>query len=255
MRIEYTTLIKNDYFGVNALSKSFLSAFYKSPAHAQMKKETSSMTFGTLFHEYILEPEKFKEKYIFTALNLATKEGRKFKEDNKDKIIFKEQELTALENMKRNFLKTNYDNVSMGEILENSIIEQGIIAQCSLEERKFKMKIKPDFIYQKSVIFDIKTINNIKNLYYDCRDFFYDWQSEIYRFIVSFHYGFPTDFIFLFVETKFPYGIMKITIDSHAIPEIENTIRKYHNWIVAGRPAEIYTEKIKKIKIRRNYED
>lgn len=50
------------------LSYTSAKEFYKSPAHyllykSGVKKETAALTFGSAFHVYVLEPEKFNDTY------------------------------------------------------------------------------------------------------------------------------------------------------------------------------------------------
>ena len=67
-------MIKKDipqmiYRGDPALSRSDIFEMRKSPMHFRYaldhpREETTAMAFGTALHCYVLEPEKFAERYV-----------------------------------------------------------------------------------------------------------------------------------------------------------------------------------------------
>jgi len=59
---------QEDYFKIDRMSNSSLSNFKRSPRHylwhkENPKDETEAMVFGSAFHCYVLEHEKFEEQY------------------------------------------------------------------------------------------------------------------------------------------------------------------------------------------------
>lgn len=259
MKIMKTELIKEDYWKVKALNKSFLSNFYVSPAHAYTYKETKAKGDGKLFHELVLEPEEFNRHYVVTNYNLSTKEGRKFKEENKDKEIIKVWDFDKFSRMKENLLcnqfRHNLHTTNFGNIINNGIIEQGILATSVIDDIEFSIKIKPDIIYEFDdmiYVFDLKTVEtaNIKRFSYDALNYKYHWQDSLYTEIVYHHYEKTVRFIFVLVEKSPPFGVRYVELVSkynedlkkNSLMDIEAVIEDYHTWQLQGGDRSICYE-------------
>ena len=71
-----------DYRNDEAFSRSQLFKLSKSPAHFKYalenpEVETPALAFGTAFHAYVLEKDKFDSEYIVAPkLDRRTKEGK-----------------------------------------------------------------------------------------------------------------------------------------------------------------------------------
>lgn len=251
MLIKSTSIIKDDYNEVQALRKSFLSDFSISPAHAFVRKETKCLTDGVLFHEIVLEPDVFLDKYVITDLNLATNDGRRFKEENNERIIIKKKDVEKFYKMAENLLScVDYvpNEETFENIINNGTVEQGILAECELDGIEFGLKVKPDIVYEtdeKIYCYDLKTVDNANlGLFQKNAKFFkYHWQDYLYSEVLKAHYGKPVDFIFVLVEKSAPHGVHKVTIKPFENVnvgvtrwryEIEECITKYHAWLFDG---------------------
>lgn len=269
MKIENTALISTDvdYYQLKAFSKSFLSKFHISPAHAFAQYGTKALNEGRMFHELCLEPDIFSQHYAVTSLSLATKEGKAFKEKNIGKEIIKKKDLTnyfSIRDRLYNFpFYFDTHSMSMGEIIKNSIVEQGIIADVKLAEIAglVQVKIKPDYVYEKEndvFCFDLKTIDSAsKQLKWDFQKYKYDWQSALYSHVLQAHYKKPVRFIFVMCEKSPPYGVKYVEIveDTSPLSDIEETIYRYHEWELRGGDTdECYLPTINKVYIWRDNE-
>jgi hypothetical protein len=213
-----------------------------------------------------LEPELFSRNYAITNLNLATKEGKQYKIDNNDKEIIKVWDFDKFNHMKENLLNFDYclhnpiKTVKFGEIINNSIIEQGILADVECTNKggdvlPVTVKVKPDIIFQwheMIYIFDIKTVEtaNLRKFYYDSLNYKYHWQDTLYSLVVSAYYKLPVKFIFVLVEKSAPYGVRYAQISSDCLDDIEKVIFDHHTWQMrGGNISECYLPEINKIEI------
>jgi hypothetical protein len=267
MKIKMTEVLSKDidYYSLPILSKSFLSNFSISAAHAFNKKETKALCDGISFHELVLEPDEFKKHYAITDLNLATKEGKEFKNVNEGKTILKAWDFDSKNQMKNNLLKfefvTKNKTFTFDKILKKSTIETGYLAYCEIEvedehgKRKIEvtLKCKPDFHWKMNNIlycFDLKTVTsaNIGLFVKNAKFYKYNWQSELYSKILSFHYGMPVQFIFVLCEKLPPYGIRLARIKSDCIKQIDNVILEHDEWLRNGADeTKCYSPEIEEI--------
>jgi len=260
MQIINTEIITNDYYKVPALSKSFLAKFAISPAHAFTRTKSKALGDGKLFHEFVLEPEIFNANYAITSLSLATKEGKEFKENNKNKEIIKTHDMEKYISMRNNLLNFDFffcnDSMTFGEIIVNSIIEQGFFATARIYDIEFSIKIKPDLYLEHDntiLIFDLKTVENAyKNQRWDFINYKYDWQSELYKTVMQARYpDKQIRFIFVLCEKNQPFGIRYVEVFSpHALNRIEDVILLHHEWELSGGDKSIiYSPSIEVLEI------
>lgn len=97
-----------DYHGKGCVSASTIKDFIKRPslywfrhvAKLEKKEASDAMRFGSSFHEFILEPEKFKETHAFLppSFNGRTKEGKELKSsiEESGKIILEQSDYETL---------------------------------------------------------------------------------------------------------------------------------------------------------------
>jgi hypothetical protein len=72
-----------NYYDRQEVSNSDIKLLLTSPLHyikKEKRKVTPAMEFGTNFHSFFLEGEKFGNETIITDLNLTTKEGKEVKQ-------------------------------------------------------------------------------------------------------------------------------------------------------------------------------
>ena len=97
-----------EYHSHNSISASGLKTIYKKSINHYFNsgfKMTDAMNFGSAVHSAILEGGH--DIAVLPELNLRTKEGKKIKQDfindNKGKIVIKQEEEEAINKIKRNF--------------------------------------------------------------------------------------------------------------------------------------------------------
>jgi hypothetical protein len=246
-------LIEQDYYKVDALSKSFLSKFSRSPAYAFLDMDTKAMKEGRAFHEYMLEQDEFVKNFVFCPhVDMRTKEAKEFVENEKDRTVLKNQLSYAFPKMKIEINRKTFMNIPFRDIIEEGIIEQGYLADAETNNMRFSIKCKPDLLYiheDTVYIFDLKTCTNATAFTKDVYSYKYDWQSELYKLIIGHAHGLNTEFIFMPIEKTPPFGAMFYKVVSeYALSNIIDTIIEYHQWkLRGGDMQEGYGDQIKNI--------
>lgn len=147
------------YHGMDGISGSNLSLLAESNKHLDNKSlfnlgESDALTFGTLVHNLVLEPENFSQEFaVSEKLNLRTNQGKAdlaaFKEANKDRIVINEDDLIKAEAMTKNAMAI------CGDIIKNGIKERSYFVQ----DDELLLKIRPDCYCAKTGDeWDLKTI-------------------------------------------------------------------------------------------------
>lgn len=164
-----------DYFAAEAISVSGLKKLKKSPAHfkeAEEKAETEAMAFGSAYHCYILEPERFeKEYYVFddsVVCGALIAKGVKSPRATNDYKAWRESELnfadgkTLIEKPDFEKIKAMKDRLFSHPyakmLLTNGEAEVGLAGTIQTQSGPITVKLKPDYIKAgKHIIVDLKT--------------------------------------------------------------------------------------------------
>jgi exodeoxyribonuclease VIII len=164
-----------DYHGIESISVSGLKKIKVSPAHykdGEAKEPTDAMTFGTAYHCFILEPEKFeKEYYIFDDSVVcgaliakgaksprATDDYKQWKKSEMSfadgKILLDKEDAEKLKAMKDRLFSHPYAKM----LLTNGRPEVGITGTLETMAGQITVKMKPDYIKDKKhIVVDLKT--------------------------------------------------------------------------------------------------
>lgn len=164
-----------DYFASDAISVSKMKKIKVSPAHykeAEEIVETDAMRFGSAYHSFVLEPEKFEsEYYIWDDTSVcqvligegyksprATKDYKAWQESEMriigDKHIVKKEEFERIKAMKDRLFSHPYANM----LLSKGDPEVGIGGTIKTIAGEIEVKLKPDYIkVAKHIIVDLKT--------------------------------------------------------------------------------------------------
>jgi len=202
---------KIDYYDRKEVSNSDIQLLLTSPLHylkKQKRKTTPAMEFGTNFHSYFLEPEKFANQTIITDLDLTTKDGKKVKAEalESGKRIIKQDEFNKIVEMRNSLIAHPLSFIFNGNIeVETEIYFNWDGIDC---------RSKLDLINNDiETIVDLKTIadcskaeNSVK---YD-----YTTQGVFYEKAVYEETGKHYDFVFAFVEKESPFGVKFITVSN-----------------------------------------
>lgn len=157
------------------ISASALKKIKVSPLHyreAEEEKETDALLFGSAYHTYILEPDKFdKQYYIFDDAVIcgaliakgaksprAMKEYKEWKDAQLSfadgKTTIDKEDFDTLVKMKARLMAHPYARM----LLSNGRNEVAYMGEIETEAGTIKVKIKPDHFNQnKKIITDLKT--------------------------------------------------------------------------------------------------
>lgn len=154
-------LSQEEYFAIDAVSKTDLSFMAKSPLHylkrKELMKETDAMRLGTLLHMALLEPARFRDSYIVEPvampdgeeINRRKKDHRAFldgfREKNKDKLIVTEKQFDSLVGM----LQQASSNPEISNVLNMKGMQE---VAGTWETNGVLCKGRADFIYEHPTI-------------------------------------------------------------------------------------------------------
>jgi hypothetical protein len=141
-------LLNDDYHRLAGISGSNLSLLAESNRHLDNKKlfnlgDTPALTFGTLLHTFVLEPDSIIDRYVVMPEKFAPKaesgvsmvQAKKdWKEANAEKIVVEAEEFKKAERMATNVSAICGDIIEAG-IKERSLFVDidGIICKCRLD--------------------------------------------------------------------------------------------------------------------------
>jgi hypothetical protein len=200
-----------DYHASNAIGSSILKKIAsKSLAHAltQEFNQTDAMILGSAIHAAILEPETFKEEFVFSPkFDRRTKVGKEaaalFEEQAQGKTILTEDKKEIINGVIKSL---NSHRVAKGML-------SGGEAEYSYyhvdEETGLTLKCRPDYANHGALI-DLKTCQDASHdgFMRACFNLGYHIQAAFYLDVYNKANGTNlNEFFFLAVETSSPYAI------------------------------------------------
>ncbi len=256
----YPTLSNDDYHSHNSISRSGMKVFNESPykywAHyinpnRPSKKSTKAMDFGSAFHTFVLERDKFYEEYVLEPrtsklpkvgrlkdLGKAEFERQKseklevelanknlleeFSLNQSNKKILKLQDWTLLKSMKTSL----QSNSEAWELLQNAIYEQSYFWRD--QESGLLIKARPDALHINMIV-DLKTIVCADSRPYQraMMDEWYHVQGAIIREGVRELEGRDIpNVINVCVEKEYPWEVGIKIISEQALDEGRNKYKK-----------------------------
>lgn len=210
------------------LSASSMKLLKKSPMHYREHEQetTDAMVFGSAYHCFILEEDKFKDRYFILdeseILSILLGEGskspratNKYKEWKENqltraegKILLDDSTFLKMQKMKRRLFQHPFAKM----LLTNGEPELAIFAEFeTFDGTTGKAKIKPDNIKRKKrVIVDLKTCNSaaLKDFPRHAADLDYHIQAAYYKDVIEQMEGtgLPWRFMFVAQEKEAPYA-------------------------------------------------
>lgn len=210
------------------ISASGLKKLKISPAHFKEEdeeKETDALLFGSAYHCFILEPDKFKDKYyIFDdsiVCGALIAKGAKSPRSTNDyktwyageisfsdgKILIDKADFDKLDAMRYRLMNHPYAKM----LLNNGINEQGYMGEIETEAGNISIKIKPDHVNEgKKIIVDLKTCMDasIDGFTRHAADLDYHIQASFYSDIIEKIAGDGRAYKFFFIaqEKKKPFA-------------------------------------------------
>ena len=238
-------LTLNDVYPV---SNSRLTAFKRSPKHllhylTRPKDQTPAMLFGTAFHCYLLQPEKFADLYaVAPELDRRTKEGKMewevFSALNADKSILGKSDFDKIVDM----FMAIYANPVASDILKD-LVSKETDRNWINEDTGVPMRGIIDGIGQGFMI-DLKTCADA-DPYKFARDAYnmnYHRQAAIY--LDSHPDGKFMDYYIIAIEKDAPYGCSVHELSDELIDagrkQYIDMLIEYQAWVEAGMPEAGY---------------
>lgn len=202
-----------EYNNAPGIRSSLLKVIDKSPAHANDSlvnppSQTAAMRFGTAFHCFILEPQKFADQYSVFEGDRRTKEGK----DKYEEIIASGRLVLSLD---------DYDTITaMASAIGNDADASALLrdpagkAEVSVfwedDYTGLKCKCRPD-LWVGDTLYDIKSTLDASPI---------GFPHEVKKFgygLSAVHYMAGTQakrFIFIAVEKKAPYAVALYELDA-----------------------------------------
>jgi hypothetical protein len=226
--------LHNEYYhgDKESISRSALMDFIKSPYHywanhinpyRPPKESTDAMEFGSAFHTFVLEPDKFYDEYGMEPPKVLLKDVgediyRTYKNKcdelaKSDKKIITAQIYALSVFMKDALLK---DENAKG-LIENATYEQSYFWED--KATGLMLKCRPD-IQHANMIVDLKTVASAEErvIQREVFDRGYDIQAAMIRDGIFETTGKRIDnFILLCVEKKYPYCIGIYILDEEVL--------------------------------------
>lgn len=230
-----------EYHASAPFSKSDLHLLSKSPAHFKYALEhkeeaTKAMDFGTAFHAYLLEPEKFEEEYITAPkIDRRTKEGKALVKEIEEsgKTLIPEEEMKTIEQMSQNVLSNKYAAALLSGEKEKSYFWND-------KRTGIDLKCRPDCrtdLGSVSVIVDLKTCVNADTdaFFRSCLKYGYDLQAALYKRGVEQFERKPHRFVFIAVEKEPPYAFNILEADALFINKGNDDLNNYLDTVAQCR--------------------
>jgi len=237
MESEYITgftpvKVERDYYSLEEfISYSGLKNLKKSPAHYRQYKdepqevETDAMAFGSAYHKYILEPEKFVEEYyifdddaIYQTLigegfksPRSTKQYKEWAESEMriigDRKTIAIDDFRKLEDMREKLMSHYYCRA----LLSGGEAEYSITGNLHTTDGDINLKGRPDYIKEnKRFIIDLKTTFDASEEGFTraAADNDYHIQAALYSDLMDMISGDDRGWTFFFIaqEKKKPYA-------------------------------------------------
>ena len=219
------------YFAINnrCSASSIKGAFKKSPAHyqAEKNKQSNALSFGSIAHTAILEPSKFRDRYIIAPeVNKRTKAGKealaKFEAVAGDRQIISNDDQSKVFAMKEVFRahKTATDLIEQDGPIEKVVLFE-------LFDIPFKAKLDKIAIVDNSIV-DYKTSRDASanSFGYDYIKYGYHIQGYIYQ-QAAIAAGYNVDKVkFIVQESAEPHAISVFTLPEDALTLAELKVQE-----------------------------
>ncbi len=219
----------HDYHEADGLSRSGLILFNKSPLHYwnEYKKETAQETdngdtpaliLGNAVHSYILEPDKFNERFfVAEKVDRRTTVGKEkwqaMQAQLNGRDILTEESFQQVQNMGKSFLS----NSIASRFLEGAQIEKSIFWKDS--KTNVLCKCRPD-IWLPNILCDLKTTEDASPRAFQRDMIKYGYHIQAAMIQDGIHHIKSSKietFVFICIEKSDPYAIGIYELDKEAI--------------------------------------
>lgn len=230
----YTEMTNDDYHNHQAISRSGVLEFSRSPYHyfksylenGRIKKNpTPAMTFGSAFHTLMLEPEKFDNEYICKPTPVLLKDvGREVYDiykntleaiDKMGKTVLSVDEFDALAEMK----KAVENHPDANKLITGGQHEASLF--WTDEHTGIECKARPD-IWHEEIVTDLKTIASAdpKTFQRSMVEGGYHIQAAMIREAIRMNTGKDVKtFAYIVCEKTFPFSVAVYVLDELALEQ------------------------------------
>ena len=210
---------EEEYHSDDAVSKSDITLFQRSPAHYKAKearKTTPAMAFGSAFHTAILQPEVYAKEYVVMpeGVTKVHKAGKAFcaEAEANDQIVLSWNDSTIISDMRK--------SIRAHETASKLLSFDGYseISGFWVDEKTgLDCKLRADRIDSvNQIIIDLKTTVDarLEPFTRQIANLKYHWQGAHYLKGVSQITGIPhKDFVLIAIEKEPPYAIAVYRLD------------------------------------------
>jgi hypothetical protein len=218
-----------EYHSSIGISRSSLMEFFKTPYHyfsrfisktfiGKNKEESDSIRFGNMMHSYILETEKFNDRYfIIDKVDKRTKKGQIYlaevEKDLNDRITIFQDEFDKIKMIS----KSLNDNPQIHGLISDAQYEKSIY--WNDPHTGLLCKTRPD-IWQVNFVCDLKTAVKAdpNSFHYSIKNYGYDIQcAMIHEALKNTCDIEMRNFIFIVIENQPPYATAIYPFDDFAL--------------------------------------
>jgi hypothetical protein len=211
--IDYDLPPHHYHAATDYLTSGRLRDFIRSPAlyaiarkgHLPVK-DSDALRFGTLFHLAILEWNKYQEQVAYKpeGLNLSTKEGKTWKEENAGKLIHSQADYSRVTGMMGTMPREVLAWLHAGKPEVTFRNELG----------GFKAQCRADSWNEKgNLLYDLKTISAIEKIETEIYKRGYHIQGRFYQRLMQIETGKLPTLRFIFAESAPPFRWRVVQLD------------------------------------------
>lgn len=234
----------SEYQKSDGVNQSFLKDVVINPRRVGIPKDSPNLRFGRIFHEYLLEPEYFKESYIVLSGDKRTKEYKEACKEFSSWQIVHTKEMELMEQMEAGVKRNSLASKLLSEVTD---IEQSVYWEDP--DYGFQCKGRLDMVStvgKSVVISDLKTTEDADLFSKSAYFWSYDIQAAFYKRGME-TLGYDVEFIYFIVsEKKQTQDCIVYTATPSFIEKGEAKLQKYLEKLVeigkTGR--ESYIEEV-----------
>lgn len=239
----YTDIPNADYHVGPGVSKSILDYVAVAPALAEWNRDCprdddsdSPASFGTLFHTFLLEPDRFSrecvtEPKLDRRTNVGKAAAETFYAEHAGKQIISAEDMRKLEFMRGSVMahpQARFLVEAQGDV-EASIYwnDESTGELCRMRMDKH--------LREHVIIVDVKTVDRLERFQRAIEDYRYFVQDGTYSIGYESHFGETPGFLFLVVQTtkelgRYPCMIYELTPEDKASgrAEFRKALDTYH---------------------------
>ncbi len=204
------------------LNASAIPSLLQSPSHylanlTKPRAPTKEMAFGSAFHAYVLEPDKFQEEFMVKTIDGRTVAGKKFLLENEmihKKTIISEEDFERIRYMDANIKK---HDIAI-RMLVGGHAEQVVLYKLKASNgNDIWCKSKIDYL-GNDVMIDLKTTKSadIDSFSKSIENYSYYIQAAMYSHSIEALGQDRPKFYFIAVESEAPFAVSVIELsDEH----------------------------------------